>query len=120
MNLFLKIFNSRLNPFGNYDDPIPPVWVFEKYKSKFRAYCYWYFVRNPLHNFTHYWIGTKLFPSVWKVWHPTRCFNLILPFFSIRFKAKNYVIEFYLGWRPKEDGSQVFGGALRISKIKNV
>jgi len=56
----LKIWNSKFNPFGNYDDPIPPDWCFQKY-GKF-AYIYWA-IRNPLHNFCRYWIGTGNYPS---------------------------------------------------------
>ena len=110
MSRFLKIWNCKLNPFGNYDDPIPP----EKYLKKFGwfAYLYWYFVRDPLHNFCHYWIGTGNYPSEWKVWHSKRKWNLILPFFSFKYKW----FEFYIGWRPRSSGSQIFGIALRIRR----
>ena len=110
MNKFLKIWNSRLNPFGNYDDPIPS----EKYLKKYGwlAYPYHYFIRNPLHNFCYYWIGTGNYPSEWKVWHSKRKWNLILPFFSFRCKW----FEFYIGARPKGDGSQIWGFCFRRSK----
>ena len=120
MGIFLKIWNSRLNPFGNYDEPIPPPWVFLKFVKyrghKILAYLYWYFWRNPLHNFTHYWIGTKFFPSKWKTWHDKRCFNLILPFFSFKKQIGKRILSFYIGWRPKDDGSQAFGFSIRFSK----
>jgi len=106
----LNIWNSKYNPFGNFDNPIPPDWVFAKYGKL--AYLYWYFWRNPLHNFCHYWIGTGNYPSEWSTWHHQRRWNLILPFFSYR--GKKY--EFYFGWRPKKDGSQIFGIALRKTK----
>jgi len=110
VNKFLKIWNSRLNPFGNYDDPIPS----EKYLKKYGwlAYPYHYFIRNPLHNFCYYWIGTGNYPSEWKVWHSKRKWNLILPFFSFRCKW----FEFYIGARPKGDGSQIWGFCFRRSK----
>ena len=110
MNKFLKIWNSRFNPFGNYDDPIPS----EKYLKKYGwfAYFYHYFIRNPLHNFCYYWIGTGNYPSEWKVWHSKRKWNLILPFFSFRCKW----FEFYIGARPKGDGSQIWGFCFRRSK----
>jgi len=115
----LKIWNSKWNPFGNFDEPIPPDWCFEKY-GKVKAYLYWYFIRNPLHNFDRYWIGTGNYPAEWRVWSDKRSWNLILPFFSYRGKR----IEFYIGWRPKtlEDGSmvQMFGIALRRRKEKEV
>jgi len=109
MNWVLKIWNHKLNPFGNYDDPIPPDWCFQRY-GKF-AYIYWA-IRNPLHNFCRYWIGTGNYPSEWRVWHSKRRWNLILPFFS--YQGKNW--EGYLGWRPKDDGSQIFGIAFRRIK----
>ena len=105
----LKIWNSKFNPFGNYDDPIPPDWCFQKY-GKF-AYIYWA-IRNPLHNFCRYWIGTGNYPSEWRVWHSKRRWNLILPFFSYRGKR----FEFYIGARPKDDGSQIWGIAFRRAK----
>jgi len=108
MNL-LKLWNSKKNPFGNYDDPIPPDWCFQKY-GKF-AYIYWA-IRNPLHNFCRYWIGTGNYPSEWRVWHSKRKWNLILPFFSYRGKR----FEFYIGARPKDDGSQIWGITLRRAK----
>ena len=103
----LKLWNSKFNPLGNYDDPVPPQKYFDKYG--WFAYPYWYFLRNPLHNFCRYWIGTGSYSAAWKVWHPKRKWNLILPFFSYRGNK----IEFYLGWRPKSDGSQLFGIAFR-------
>jgi len=106
----LQIWNSRINPFGNYDDPIPPKWCFEKY-GKF-AWFYWFFVRNPLHNFSFYWIGTADKPAEWRVWHSKRKWNLILPFFSYRGKW----IEFYIGARPRDNGGQAWGIAFRIRK----
>jgi len=109
-NKLIEIWNSKWNPFGNYDDPIPPDWCFAKYGKL--AWFYWYFIRNPLHNFCHYWIGTGNYPSEWKVWHSKRKWNLILPFFS--YKGKKF--EFYFGWRPKERGSQIFGIAFRKRK----
>jgi len=111
-NWLLKLWNSKLNPLGNYDDPIPPEWCFQKHGKL--AYFYWYFIRNPLHNFTHYWIGTMGSPCCWNVFCQHKSWNLILPFFSY----KNRFFEFYIGWRPKGEGDyrQVFGIAFRIRK----
>jgi len=114
MERILKFFNSKWNPFGNYDDSVPPEWCFKKYGKL--AYFYWYFIRNPFHNFCRYWIGTGSYPAVWKVWHPKRSWNLILPFFSYRGKK----VEFYFGWRPKSDGSQLFGISFRKRGVSNV
>jgi len=107
-NKFLKIFNSKWCPFGNCNDPIPLEWVFAKY-GNIKAYLYWYFIRNPFHNFAHFWLGTGNYPAEWKVWSSKRRWNLVLPFFSYRSKKW----EFYAGWRPD---SKMFGIALR--KIK--
>lgn len=48
--------NGKWNPFGNIDDAVPvryrpnlPYWA--------RQLGWW--ARNPLHNFTAYWIGFK-------------------------------------------------------------
>ena len=110
MSELLKIWNSKLNPFGNYDDPTPSEKCLKKYG--WLAYPYHYFIRNPLHNFCYYWIGTGNYPSEWKVWHSKRKWNLILPFFSFRCKW----FEFYIGARPKGDGSQIWGFCFRRSK----
>ena len=104
MSLLWKIF-------GNDEDPKPPNW-FMPNKPQWLRTVMWY-IRNPLHNFSHYWIGTGNYPSVWEVWRTSRSFNLILPFFSYRGKK----FEFYIGWRPKGDGSQIFGIAFR--KVKS-
>jgi len=105
----LRIWNSKWNPFGNYDDPIPPEWCFTKYGGF--AWVYWYFIRNPLHNFDHYWIGTGNFPSEWNTYHSKRSWNLILPLFSFRCKW----FRFYIGWRPKKSGSQIFGIRIKFT-----
>ena len=107
----MKIWNNKWNPLGNYDNPIPPDWCFAKY-GNIKAYLYWYFIRNPFHNFAHFWIGTGNYPSEWKTWHSKRRWNLILPFFSYRGRKW----EFYIGARPKDDGSQIWGICLRRRK----
>jgi len=110
MDNFLKIFNSKWNPLGNYNNPIPPDWCFAKY-GKIKAYLYWYFVRNPLHNFMAYWIGFKdRNLDYTQIWNTKQRWNLVLPFFSYRGKKW----EMYIGWRPD---SRMFGIALR--RIKN-
>ncbi|MEM5861280.1 MAG: hypothetical protein QXJ20_02705 [Candidatus Aenigmatarchaeota archaeon] len=110
-----KIWNSKYNPFGNYDNSIPD-WVYLKFAKypmhKVLAFLYWYFWRNPLHNFCHYWIGTGNYPACWKTWHISRKWNLILPFFS--YDGNKW--QFYVGWRPKDNGSQIFGLCLRRKK----
>ena len=89
------MINSKLNPFGNYDDA-PPEGVSQL--------AWWW--RNPMHNFTFYWIGVKgrVVKRVDSIWNPSGGFRfstvhtkyLILPLISYRGKY----VEWYLGWRP--------------------
>ena len=99
-------WNSKYNPFGNYDDPVPPSdkWPGRPYWLR---WLLWHFWRNPLHNFAAYWIGGRGrdwdYTSIWKRGNG---FNVVLPFVSYRGKR----VEFYIGWRPD---SRMFGAALR-------
>jgi len=103
MNWIDKLWNSKYNPFGNADDPVP---------ITSQLWLYWYFVRNPLHNFMAYWIGFKdKNLDYTQIWNTKQRWNLVLPFFSYRGKKW----EIYIGWRPD---SKMFGIALR--RIKNV
>src|SRR5262245_56706082 len=47
-----------MNPFGNIDEPTPPQWFRDQYPhtTELGIWLAWY-IRNPLHNFTHYQIG---------------------------------------------------------------
>ncbi len=105
----MKSWNSKLNPFGNYDDPKPPVW-FKPEWSYWKRWLWWFFVRNPLHNFMAYWIGFKGANLDYsQIWNKKQKWNLVLPFFSYKSKS----LEFYIGWRPD---SKMLGFALRIKK----
>lgn len=102
-------WNSKCNPFGNFDDPYPPA---DKWpdKPKRVRYLLWYFWRNPMHNFTFYWMGIadKSFASMGKypydVFSPIGGWNwairkhkwLRLPFISYLGWCK-----FYIGWRER-------------------
>lgn len=103
-------WNSKCNPLGNYDEPNPPA---DKWPDKPRwvRYFLWYFYRNPLHNFTHYWIGFRdRNLDYTQIWNQKQSWNLVLPFFSKKFKNGR---EFYVGWRPD---TRAFGAAWRKKK----
>jgi hypothetical protein len=46
-----------MNPFGNDDEPVAPAWYLPTW-PRWLATVAWY-IRNPLHNFTHYMVGWK-------------------------------------------------------------
>lgn len=116
-------WNSKKNPFGNYDDPIPPMWWNIEVRSeisrhkrlpewnwlaKVLIFAGWFFWRNPLHNFMFYWIGFKdRNLDYTQIWNQKQKWNLVLPFFSIKLKSGR---EFYIGWRPD---SKAWGWAWR-------
>jgi len=55
---WFKLFHHWLNPFGNYHEPLPyPLkWADKAQRSVFPS-AVWWLIRNPLHNFTHFWVG---------------------------------------------------------------
>ncbi len=91
-------WNSKYNPFGNYDDPNPPSDMWTDKQEWIRKILW--FIRNPFHNFTFYWIGmagkpylrrcNEVFSSVGK-------WNIILPFISYNSKK----VKWYIGWRER-------------------
>lgn len=46
------------NIFGNDRDPLPPDWFKPCHPQWWREF-YWFFIRNPLHNYTHSFIGLE-------------------------------------------------------------
>mgnify|MGYP001573660200 FL=1 len=116
-------WNSKRNPLGNADDPIPPMWwnievrygMTERkwipnwnWLAKVLIFMGWFFYRNPLHNFMFYWIGFKNGSLDYsQIWNQKQSWNLVLPFFSKKFKSGR---EFYIGWRPD---TRAFGMAWR-------
>ncbi|MEJ5227211.1 hypothetical protein [Thermodesulfovibrio sp.] len=105
-------WNSKFNPLGNYDDPAPPNDYMPDKPYWFR-WIMWFFIRNPLHNFMHYWVGFKgrkhLTCYTGDIWNNKHRLNIVLPFIS--YKKDNR--EFYIGWRPD---SKAFGFAIRRHK----
>lgn len=98
--------NSKYNPLGNFDEPMPPA---EKWtgKPQWIRWILW-MVRNPFHNFMFYWIGFKdRNLDYTQMWNTKQSWNLVLPFISKKFKSG---WEFYIGWRPD---TRSFGMALR-------
>ncbi len=55
---FCKMFSHWLNPFGNWNEPMPypEIRKVQAEKSWLPAGVWWN-LRNPFHNFCHYWIG---------------------------------------------------------------
>lgn len=103
------MWNSKCNPLGNFDDPIPPDWYMPN-KPYWVRWCMWFFIRNPLHNFMAYWVGFKdRNLDYTQIWNQKQRWNLVLPFFSYRGKKW----EGYIGWRVD---SRMFGIAIRRAK----
>lgn len=100
-------FNVKWNPFGNYDEPMPPI---DKWQDKPRwvRQVLW-FIRNPFHNLFAYVLGFR--DKDWKldIWKGRDGLNVVLPFMSYR-KGR---FEAYIGWRPD---SRMLGIALRWHK----
>ncbi|MGQ9608565.1 MAG: hypothetical protein ACUVWN_04655 [bacterium] len=104
-------FNSKWNPFGNWDEPDPPEWYKRDQPIWWRRICW--FIRNPLHNFTFYWIGMAgclKYRRPDTVFNPNYKWNIVLPFLSYNGKK----IRFYIGWRERGN----FGIAIRIKPRK--
>ncbi|MEM7828195.1 MAG: hypothetical protein QW561_02520 [Candidatus Aenigmatarchaeota archaeon] len=115
----MKIWHSKWNPLGNYDEPEPPA---DKWKNcwKWLRHLLW-FLRNPLHNFTFYWIGfvDKRFVSIGylpkDVFAP-RGYNVALrvykniPFPFISYSGER--LKWYLGWRERGN----WGAKITLSK----
>jgi hypothetical protein len=109
-------WNSKINPFGNYEDPTPPD-KFQSNRPELIRKILW-LVRNPLHNFTFHWIGFhgKVDNVVgdWK----SKGLNLIAvcsPWFAYPLISYNgKYLEGYIGWRP----NGALGLAFRVSMAK--
>ncbi|MDI1471936.1 hypothetical protein QI155_05240 [Thermodesulfovibrio sp. 1176] len=103
----LKLWNNKINPLGNFDDGLP-----SQYRS-IKGFIYWYFIRNPFHNFCAYWIGFRGKNIDYsQIWNKKQKWNLVLPFFS--FKGNHW--EMYIGWRPD---SKMFGISIRRKDENN-
>jgi hypothetical protein len=126
---FCRLFSHWLNPFGNWNEPLP----YPK-KRKIQAdeswipNCIWWNLRNPFHNFTHYWIGIVPLGKQYEWYTPeysgwVRYSNTVIgKNYSISFWKKGFVklpiinynngkLEFYIGWMSRGN----FGIALRNS-----
>lgn len=57
-NWFCKLYNHYLNPFGNWNEPLPyPIYNKIAADESFLPPIIWWNLRNPFHNFCHYWVG---------------------------------------------------------------
>lgn len=56
---WFRAWNHPRNPFGNWHEPMPypEKRRLEAPKNEILAWLWWQFLRNPLHNFTHFVIG---------------------------------------------------------------
>jgi hypothetical protein len=127
-NMFCKIFSHWLNPFGNWNEPLPyPEHRKFEASQQWLPPSVWWNIRNPFHNFCHYWIGiTPLGPryawilpeangwvrepdyKVTRTWSFSRwkkSGRISLPF--AHNLGSNW--EFYIGWLSRGN----FGMALR-------
>lgn len=112
-----KWYDSKFNPFANYDEPWPP----KSYKPQItgitRKLNWW--ARNPIHNFTFHWIGVSgrvistngEFLSDGLKFASIKTKHLKLPLLSYRGSS----FEWYIGWRFNGG----FGLSLRKSNSKD-
>jgi len=55
---WFHIFNHWLNPLGNWHEPLAfPEENAKSAKDSILHPWLWWMIRNPLHNFSHFWIG---------------------------------------------------------------
>lgn len=130
---FCKIFDHWLSPLGNWNEPVP----YPEHRKKqaeeswLHPWLYWH-IRNPFHNFCHYWIGITprgnryewILPesagwvrvvvpphSQWQYSFWTRKDRQIkLPFWNY----DGDIWQFYIGWLRRGN----FGMALRKKEHK--
>lgn len=113
-----KWWPSKWNPWGNHEEPDPP----EVHRTDLKGWkrrMYWIW-RNPLHNFTHHWIGYYGQVAVRGTFFADKGWNWDysltkdgdrLYLLSYRGEKK----EGYIGFRP----SGAFGIAWRTANAKN-
>lgn len=118
-------WNSKTNPFGNYDnpEPLPELW---KDKPHWIRLLLWYFYRNPLHNLQWYILGIVDTIDEWDitgdypkdVWNPNDGWNRLTFTHKTTGKHKHFrsyrgkYIEFYFGIRY----NGAYGVAFRRTK----
>ena len=124
----LSVKRNPLWWFQNADDPAVPDWFWTAGPAWTRPHWlrqfYWMYVRNPLHNGTHYGIGVSdqpfeydgpqprsnfNEPNGWHV-HRLRCAGRAYPFVSYQ----GALVQAYIGWR--EDGG--WGGPTLRARVR--
>lgn len=112
--------NSKLNPFGNADEPIPKYLLHGK-PEWLRVLAWW--GRNPLHNFSFYWIGVagrvigfkgEFLTEGWQFAY-VRTKYLYLPLVSYKGKY----LEGYGGWRKNGGFSPPYPRKSGAKKVKS-
>jgi hypothetical protein len=118
---FCKLWAHWLNPLGNWNEPLPyPKKRKLQAEDQWLPPAIWWAIRNPFHNFNHYWIGivprnnryewykpedngwTRHENGNWSWW--SKPWRLILPYYRV-----DGSWTFYFGWLSRGN----FGIALR-------
>ena len=75
-----------------------PFYVGKNWPEWFKLF-HWLFIRNPLHNFTHYVIGIADRPDILdrRKRYDTEKWDFLWPWPFARYRGR--WIEFYIGWR---------------------
>lgn len=85
--LWFKVYNHWLCPLGNFHEPLPtPQHRIDQAPDNTILAWLWWTTRNPLHNFSHFWIGITPVSEYWlkpevdgwvkgeRYWHCPKCF----------------------------------------------
>ena len=106
---WFKAWNHWLNPFGNWHEPLPfPEKRADEAKgSKLHPAIYWA-LRNPAHNFGHFWVGITPVGRRYEWINPVWDRIVVNRFFSY-FKRGLFVLPYihisspriYIGWKAR-------------------
>lgn len=124
---FCRAFSHWLNPLGNWNEPLPyPEKRAIQASESWMPDSVWWNLRNPFHNFNHYWIGITPLGNRYEWLEPSdngwvrESDAVVGEHYHISywtrgriklpiFKWKNYGWEFYVGWMDRGN----FGIAFR-------
>lgn len=122
---FCKLYNHWLNPLGNYNEPNPyPEKRKLEAQQSFLHPNLWWAIRNPFHNFCHYWIGITPIGKMHEWIEPqergwtriTKPISLTRSYSywsrgSIKLPIFNYdngKVQFYIGWLSRGNFGMAF------------